>query len=312
MIGVFDSGHGGLTVLRTLATAMPGQRFLYLGDHGNAPYGCRPAGEILGLTIAGVERLFEQGCRLVVLACNTAAAVALRRIQQDWLPLRHPERRVLGVLVPMVEAITQVPWLTREPPADRRPEPRTVGVFATQGTVSSNAFPFEIGLRAPAIRIVQQACPELAGAIEAGAPPDVVLPMVRTYVQALLDRLDGTPLDTAVLGCTHYPLVADAFAEYLPGGTEVLSQPDLVAASLCRYLDRHPHFAEPSGSREGERHLSFLTTGDAGSVGILGSRFFGRPIRFSFLPPEPMIRCFDAPFASIPPAPGPETMPTAQ
>jgi glutamate racemase len=309
MIGVFDSGHGGLTVLRTLAAAMPGQRFLYLGDHGNAPYGCRPPEEILALTVAGVERLFEQGCRLVVLACNTAAAVALRRIQQDWLPCRHPGHRVLGVLVPMVEAVTRVPWLTREPPPDHRPEPRTVGIFATQGTVSSNAFPFEIGLRAPAVRVVQQACPDLAGAIERGAPPEEVAPMVGGYVRSLLDRLDGAPLDTVVLGCTHYPLVADAFAACLPEGTEVLSQPDLVAASLGRYLDRHRHFAGPAGEGEGEVPISFLTTGDAELVGMLGSRFFGRPIRFSPLLPEPAIRCFDAPFASIPPAPGPRPMP---
>ncbi|MEE9208969.1 MAG: glutamate racemase, partial [Kiloniellales bacterium] len=149
MIGVFDSGHGGLTVLGALVARLPERGFIYLGDHGHAPYGERSPAEIAELTVANVERLFAEGCRLVLLACNTAAAIALRRLQQEWLPGAYPGRRVLGVFVPMVEAVTAVPWKLQEPPAGARREPALVGVFATRRTVESGAYAREIGLRAP-------------------------------------------------------------------------------------------------------------------------------------------------------------------
>ncbi|WP_245986596.1 glutamate racemase [Azospirillum thermophilum] len=156
-----------------------------------------------------MERLFGQGCRLVILACNTAAAVALRRLQQTWLHDAWPGRNVLGVLVPMVEAITRVPWMMDMPPVDHMThEPRTVGVFATAATVRSGSFPREIGKRAPLVRVVQQACPDLVPLIERGAPEDETAPAVRRYAAGLLEQLDGQPPDAVVLGCTHYPLVA--------------------------------------------------------------------------------------------------------
>jgi glutamate racemase len=276
VIGVFDSGHGGLTVLRALVEAAPGRPFAYLGDHAAAPYGQRSEEEVFRLTIGGVERLFDSGCRLVILACNTASAVALRRLQQTWLPHLWPGRNVLGVLVPMVEAITRVPWMVEAPPDDRLPEPRTVGVFATPRTVASGSYPREIAKRAPDIKVVQQACPDLAALIEKGASDGDIIPCVRRSVSGLFGQLAGQPLDAVVLGCTHYPLVAHLFTEALPPGVEVLSQPELVARSLENYLERHPEYVPAVNGRT----MRFLTTGDTGAVGQLAGRFFGRPTPF--------------------------------
>ncbi|HYE51039.1 MAG TPA: glutamate racemase [Azospirillaceae bacterium] len=280
MIGVFDSGHGGLTVLRTLVDQLPEQGFAYLGDHANAPYGNRTPEEIYRFTVQGVESLFGLGCDLVVLACNTASAQALRRLQQTWLPHAYPGRRVLGVLVPMVEAITCVPWMADVPASAHAGEPRTIGIFATRRTVLSRAFPTEIGKRAPEVRVVQQACPDLVPLIEADAPADEIRAAVRRYATGLMRKLDGVPPDAVMLGCTHYPLVADAFAEALPPGLEVLCQPSLTAKSLRAYLERHPEF-----DSRGQGPLRFHTTGDPVPVTRLATRFFGREARFDRLEP---------------------------
>ncbi|WP_343714599.1 glutamate racemase [Inquilinus sp.] len=277
MIGVFDSGHGGLTVLRALTRHLPQQRFLYLGDHGHAPYGNREPEEIYRLTVAAVERLFGQGCRLVVLACNTAAATGLRRLQQTWLPQHFPDRRVIGVLVPMVEAITGVPWMADIRTGRHRGEPRTVAIFATRHTVRTGAFVEEIGKRAPEITVMQQACPVLVTLIERAAPEAVLRRAVRRYAALLMRQLKGVPPDAVILGCTHYPLVADLFAEALPPGVEVLSQPDITARSLKAYLQRHPEF-DTAG--EAEAPPQFFTTGDAARVSALATRFYGRPALF--------------------------------
>lgn len=279
MIGVFDSGHGGLTVLRALVDHFPDRRFAYLGDHANAPYGNRTPEEIYRYTVAGVERLFCLGCRLVILACNTASALALRRLQQTWLPVAWPERRVLGVLVPMVEAITGVPWMADISAGGARGAARTVAIFATRRTVLSGAYPREIGKRAPEIRVVQQACPQLARLIEEDAPRDAVGAAIRRYAAALMRKLDGSPPEAVLLGCTHYPLVGDAFAAALPAGVDLLRQPVLTALSLGAYLRRHPDSDPPGGGP-----VLFLTTGDAGRVTALASRFFAAEARFVALP----------------------------
>ncbi len=277
MIGVFDSGHGGLTVLRALVARLPERVFLYLGDHGHAPYGEREDREILDLTRANVTRLFDRGCRLVLLACNTAAAVALRRLQQDWLPGAYPERRVLGVFVPMVEAVTEVPWHEETAPGRAPREPATVGVFATRRTVASGAYPREIAKRAPQIKVVQQACPGLAGLIEAGAAAAELEAAIAAHAGDFMAQLDGAAPDSVILGCTHYPLVAGTFAAALPANTRQHSQPELVADSLAGYLTRHPEFDGPAAPR---RTTRFLTTGDPAAISALTKRFFGRTLRF--------------------------------
>jgi len=281
MIGVFDSGHGGLTVLHALSERLPREAFTYLGDHAKAPYGPRPPEEIYELTRAAVERLFEAGCLLVLLACNTASAIALRRLQQDWLPAAAPERRVLGVFVPMVEALSAVSWRdgSAVPGCVPRPVPADglVAVFATQRTIHSAAYPFEVGLRAPRMRVIGQACPQLVAAIEADAPEAVLRELVAGYVAEMLQQTRGRMPDAVVLGCTHYPLVAHLFAAALPPGLRLLDQPSIVADSLADYLARHDRFAAAPGEA-GQRR--FLTTGEPAKVSAFASRFFGAEVRF--------------------------------
>lgn len=278
MIGIFDSGSGGLTVSRELAVALPDRRFIYLGDHANAPYGDRSAEDVYRLTIENVDRLFQEGCRLVLLACNTASAVALRRLQRHWLPEIAPDRRVLGVLVPMVEAITRIPWQVQAPPSGQPTPPATIGVFATRRTVETGAYPHEIGRRAPSVQVVQQACPALVAEIEAGATEDTIQPLIDGYAADLLASAPDGRLDSVVLGCTHYPLVSEGFARALPKGMPILQQPKIVADSLAGYLARHPEFDACSRSGGGVR---FLTNRADGTADLVASRFFGRPVSFT-------------------------------
>lgn len=277
MIGVFDSGHGGLTVLRALADRLPERGFVYLGDHANAPYGERAAADVYRLTIANIARLFRMDCRLVILACNTAAAVALRRLQRTWLDEAWPGRRVLGVLVPVVEAIVRQPWHVEEPHTGPDAPQETVAIFATRRTVESRAYVGEILKRAPDVLIVQQACPGLVDAIEAGATKDEIDGIVEGFVAQLLERMQGVLPDVAVLGCTHYGLAAGAFRKALPSGTAILHQPHLVADSLADYLARHGAFA--AGPDEAGA-VRFLTTGDAVAVSRLARRFYGSAAAF--------------------------------
>ena len=281
MIGVFDSGHGGLTILDALHRRLPRQGFIYLGDHGNAPYGLRAPDEIYDLTRQGVADLFGLGCTLVILACNTAAAVALRRLQQEWLPKHFPNHRCLGVLVPMIEEIAHNPWHAEASESDWARVPETLGVFATRATVASGAYVHEVQKRAPRVRIFQQACPDLAGLIEAGADDGVIEPMVARYVAELLAQIEGGRLDSVVLGCTHYPLVEHLFRAALPENTRILSQPQRTAESLTAYLFRHPEMKR-FGTMPAE--LRAYTTGDPALVSQLASRFFPRHLAFQYLP----------------------------
>jgi glutamate racemase len=276
MIGIFDSGCGGLTIYDAVKRAFPERSFLYLGDHANAPYGERSAEEIRELTRQAVERLFGLGCRLAILACNTASANALRPLQQAWLPGAYPGHRVLGVLVPMVEAITGMPWMADPAARPMVATARTVAVFATSRTVSSNAYPAEVAKRAPEVRVVQQACPVLVDLIERNAPRDELRQAVRFYAEAMMAQLQDKAPDAVMLGCTHYPLVADLFAEALPAGVEVLSQPTLVARSLAHYLERHPEFDDGEGLP-----TRFLTTGEAAHVSAVSSLFLGHEVHFT-------------------------------
>lgn len=266
-IGVFDSGLGGLTVLAALRARLPGEDFVYLGDNAHAPYGSRPAAEIHDLTIAGVKRLFAEGCRLVVLACNTASAVALRDLQMRWLD--PSERRVLGVFVPVIEHLTRRDWGDASPPTHTGLA--TVALFATGATVASGAFPRELRFRARDVHVEPEACPGLVEAIEAGdgAAADAI---VAARVAALLARLPAP--QAAVLGCTHYPLVEGAFRAALPAATMLVSQPGIVADSLADYLRRHPRFSGGSGT------VRYLTTGDAAAVSRQAERFLGLSVEF--------------------------------
>ena len=262
MIGVFDSGHGGLTVLQALVRHFPGEAFLYLGDHAHVPYGNRPSDEIVQLTRAGVVDLFERGCRLVLLGCNTATCVAARALQQSWLPESRyaGTHNVLGIVAPTVEAATQTPWGVTTPQYPQRYNADLIAVFGTTRTITSGVYPQEIGKRCPRVKVVQQACPDLAGAIEAGASEAELDSHVQVGVEALMAQTHGMPPHRVILGFTHYPLVEHLFRRHLQPLSRILSQPDLVADSLEDYLDRHP------GYRTRGQGLGLMTTGEPGSV----------------------------------------------
>ncbi|MBV8210152.1 MAG: aspartate/glutamate racemase family protein [Burkholderiaceae bacterium] len=295
MIGVFDSGHGGLTILSELCATLPQQKFIYLADHAHAPYGSRPGPEIYEFTRCSVERLFEIGCRLVILACNTASTIALHRLQTEWLATHWPKNRILGVIVPTIEAITGVTWLARHRTVPERVghvertaihAPRVVGVFATPATVRSQVYPIEIARRAPRIRVVQQACRELVGQIENGATRKQMAATIKADAGELASNLGGDRLDAILLGCTHFPLVRDLFEAEIDDGIDLVSQPRQVALALVDYLQRRPEFAgtPDGGAATGIDKCTLFTSGDPADVSMRAGQLFGRSLAFQALP----------------------------
>lgn len=264
-IGIFDSGLGGLTVLAAVQERLPEVEFVYLADSANAPYGVRTADDIYDLTCAAVQRLFDAGCDLVILACNTASAAALRRMQESWVPA---DKRVLGVFVPMIEALTERQWGDNSPP--RQVAVQHVALFATPATVASRAFQRELAFRAIGVDVEAQACGGVVDAIEDG---DMILAeaLVRSHVDALRRKMP-TP-QAAILGCTHYPLMQQAFQDALGADVSVYSQAALVGESLADYLDRHP-------DKIGTGTSQYLTTGDAARVSQRATQFMRRQITF--------------------------------
>ncbi|MDB6443831.1 aspartate/glutamate racemase family protein [Pseudomonas sp. 21TX0197] len=262
MIGVFDFGSGGLTVMRTLEFALPHEHFVYLGYHGNPPYGNNASGDIYDLTLAAVARLFEYGCSLVVIACNTAVATSLRNLKQSWLPAFYPDREVIGVVTPVAEEA-----------ADAAVE--SVAVFATQHTVDSNIFATEINKRNPATAVYQQVCNGLALLIEQDAPTERLRVEIRKHVDALLVSTPQVP-QICILGCTHYALVEPLWRAELPGSVRILSQSRACAENLTEYLQSNPRF---SSAKPGSN--SFLTTGDVETVSERASLFYGARVEFS-------------------------------
>jgi len=278
-IGVFDSGVGGLTIHHALARRFPTADLIYFADQASGSYGAKSGQEIVDFTRAGCERLFEAGANLVVLACNTAASIALRRLQQTWLPgyrraLGRPVN-ILGIIVPTIEAATGLGW-------DEEPERRgekaerldVLGIFSTPATAQSRVYEIEIHKRRQDIAVFSEPCPELARMIEAGASHEDLAKVVAHHVAALIKRIGRAP-DRAVLGCTHYEIIADLFRAALPPGIPLIHQPDATADALERYMARHPEF-DPGHS--GLRR--FLTTGAPGARNPLAEAFWGGPLRF--------------------------------
>lgn len=230
-IGVFDSGLGGLFVLRSIQKKLPQYDYVYFGDTARVPYGDRSQAEIYRFTRQGVEFLFTQGCSLVILACNTASTQALRKIQREYLPKRYPNRRVLGVIIPTVEAA-----LARAP--------KSVGVIATQRTVDSNAYVKKIFKRTEHVRVFQQPAPQLVPLMESDHVSEAKR-MVAAYTQALA----RTQSSVVILGCTHYGMLRSAFRKSLPVKTRLLVQNDVVPAKLKDYLQRHPEISQRLSQR---------------------------------------------------------------
>jgi glutamate racemase len=281
-IGVFDSGIGGLSVHHALVRALPDADFIYLADQANTPYGGRGGEDIVALTRAGCERLFEAGCDLVILACNTAAAVALRRLQQTWLPgyrqgLGRPVN-VLGIIVPTIEAATGLPWTEEiERPTDKVEHVDVLGIFSTPATANSRVYEIEIDKRRADVAVFSQPCERLARDIESCAPEAELKAAVEAHVAALARRI-GRPPDRAILGCTHYEIIAPMFRDALPAGVPLIHQPDATAAAVALYLERHPEYAAGAG---GARR--FVTTGRPGAQNGLAERFWGAPLHFEAL-----------------------------
>lgn len=265
MIGVFDSGLGGLTVLRALVERFPQASFTYLGDHAHVPYGNRSSDEIVDLTRAGVEALFERGARLVLLGCNTATAVAARHLQQVWLPAtawQAQRYNVLGIVAPTVEAATQTPWSVTTPQYPQKNLTDTIAVFGTTRTVTAGVYPEEIRKRCPKVTVIQQICSDLAGAIEDQAPESELDRLVADGIAGVMAQSSGQAPHRAILGCTHFPLVEHLFRRHLPPATRILSQPEIVADSLEDYLHRHPRYVDGNTGS-----LELLTTAaDAATV----------------------------------------------
>ena len=264
-VGIFDSGLGGLTVLRAAAERLPEVDFLYYADSRHAPYGVRAMDDIHDLTKRAVEDLWSRGANLVILACNTASAAALRRMQEAGVP---EGKRVLGVFVPLIEALTERQWGDNSPP--REVGIKHVALFATPTTVASRAFQRELAFRAIGVDVEAQSCGGVVDAIEEG---DMILAeaLVRSHVDALKRKMPKP--EAAILGCTHYPLMQEVFQDVLGPDVRVFSQSELVAESLADYLDRHPAML-------GAGQAGFLTTGDPRRVSDRATQFLRRSIQF--------------------------------
>lgn len=260
-IGVFDSGYGGLTILERIRAELPEYDYIYLGDNARTPYGTHSFEVVYQYTLQCVEKLFAEDCKLVILACNTASAKALRSIQQNDLPRLYPDRRVLGVIRPTVEMIGDITHTRR------------VGVVATEGTIKSNSYPLEVAKLYPDIEIFGKACPMWVPLIECNEHNSEGADY---FVKKYLDELFATPdIDTLILGCTHYPLLIDKIQRYVPEGVKVLTQGDIVARSLKDYLLRHDEIAGLC-TRGGT--VTFLTTESEEKFSSSASIFLKSPV----------------------------------
>jgi glutamate racemase len=261
-IGVFDSGYGGLTVLQELVQRLPQYDFVYLGDNARAPYGNRSFETVFQYTLEAVEWFFrEHGCPLVIIACNTASAKALRSIQQRELPKLAPDNRVLGVIRPTAEVIGNYS------------RSKSIGVMGTKGTVQSGSYPIEIAHFFPKLRITQEACPMWVPLIE---NDEYQSPGADYFVEQHIRRLFAADpdIDTLLLACTHYPLLMDKIRQFVPPHVQVIAQGDIVAESLADYLQRHPEIENRLTCGTSEAQVRFYTTDTAESFEAGGAAFF--------------------------------------
>ncbi|MEO6305466.1 MAG: glutamate racemase [Bacteroidia bacterium] len=269
-IGVFDSGFGGLTVLKEIVKEMPQYDYLYLGDNARAPYGSRSFETVYEYTLECVKHLFDMGCELIVVACNTASAKALRTIQQKDLPKIDPSKRVLGVIRPTTEIIGNYS------------KSGNVGVLGTAGTVSSASYLVEIKKFFPNLKVYQEACPMWVPLIENNEYNNEGADFfIKRHVTNLLQQQKA--IDAIILGCTHYPLIIDKIKKYLPENVQLLSQGTIVAKGLKDYLQRHPEMEEKC-SKLG--NVSFYTTDLSESFDKAATLFYGKEVRSKHLPPH--------------------------
>jgi glutamate racemase len=262
-IGVFDSGLGGLTVLKEIVELLPDYDYIYLGDSARAPYGTKDFDTVYKYTLDAVKWLFQQGCPLVILACNTASAKALRNIQQKDLPSLAPANRVLGVIRPTTEVIGDYT------------ESNHIGILGTQGTVDSGSYLIEIGKSFPDVHVYQQACPAWVPLVESGdyLNLEIADPIILDCLTQLGEQ--SPKIDTIVLACTHYPLLYPRIRYMLPNHIQVVSQGEIVAESLVGYLKRHPDMDQRISQ---QKSINFYTTGDVESFSKGATQFWGAEV----------------------------------
>ena len=266
-IGVFDSGFGGLTVLKEIVKQLPNYDYLYLGDNARAPYGSRSFETVYEYTLECVKQLFAMDCELVILACNTASAKALRNIQQHDLPKIAPERRVLGVIRPTTEVVGKLSKTGH------------VGVLGTTGTITSNSYPIEIEKFYPNITVHQEACPMWVPIVENN---EIESEAADLFIQKNLSNLlaKDKNIDTIILGCTHYPLLIKKIKKYLPSNIVLVSQGEIVAEGLADYLKRHPEMEERCSKG---KSIEFYTTDSSENFDKAASMFYGKEVRSKHL-----------------------------
>jgi len=261
MIGFFDSGFGGLTILRRVVDLLPEYDYCYLGDNARVPYGNRSQRIVFEFTREAVDFLFRQGCFLIIIACNTASAKALRRIQQEYLPYTYPDRRVLGVIRPSVEEVVELGC-------------RRLGILATEGVVASEAYITEIRKLCSSVEIYQEPCPLLVPLVEAGEQDSEAADLIISkYLQRLFAQ--NKEIDTILLACTHYPILRKHFERLLPPQITILEQGPIVAKKLKDYLHRHPEIEQKLTKNQTR---IFLTTDASSRFDRLALTFFGEAI----------------------------------
>ena len=262
-IGIFDSGYGGLTVMKEIVRRLPSYDFIYLGDNARAPYGNRSFDTVYRYTLECVKWFFEQGCPLIILACNTASAKALRTIQQNDLEKLNPSNRVLGVIRPTSEIMGNFT------------KTGSIGILATNGTVQSGSYEIEINKFAPKVKVSQEACPMWVPLVENNEyDKEGADYFIRKNIENLMAKDSG--IDTILLACTHYPLLMDKLVKYVPPGIRILSQGEIVGESLAKYLVNHPEMEERC-TKKGSR--SFYTTDSEEDFNNHAVIFFGEEVK---------------------------------
>ncbi len=258
-IGIFDSGFGGLDIMKYVVRKLPQYDYIYLGDTARTPYGTRSREVVYNFTEQAVDFLFKKGCKLIILACNTASSDALRKIQQEYLVKNYPDRRVLGVIIPAAETAVE------------RSKNKRIGVIGTEGTVKSGAFERELKKLNPKVKVFQNACPLLVPIVESGEKDNIIIDRVlKNYLTPLMKK----EIDTLILGCTHYGILSNEIKKIL-NGVNIINEGEIVAEKLDDYLARH---LEIEGTLSRNSKTTFYTTDLTDRFKTLGSRFFGKPV----------------------------------
>lgn len=261
MVGVFDSGYGGLTILKGFLEKLPNYDYIYLGDNARAPYGSKSQEVIYNYTREAIDFLFKQGCELIIIACNTSSAKALRKIQKDFLPEKYPDKRVLGVIIPIVEEAAK---LTKS---------KKVGVIGTRATIGSGSYEMEIKKLNNRLEVYGQPCPLLVPLVEEGW---LKKPEAKMILKKYLRPLKQKQVDTLILGCTHYPFLIDDIKRIMTKRVKVLNSPEIVAAKLADYLVRHPEIEKKLGRN---KKRIYYTTDDPVRFKNFGEKFLENEIK---------------------------------